>query len=61
MNDDEVWAAIDLQRRRTADLLEQLSDEEWRQPSLCRGWTVRDVAAISRSSRSASAPGWSWR
>jgi len=26
-------------------LLEQLSDEEWRQPSLCAGWTVRDVAA----------------
>lgn len=45
MNDDEVWAVIDLQRRRTADLLEQLSDEEWRHPSLCQGWTVRDVAA----------------
>jgi uncharacterized protein (TIGR03083 family) len=45
MNDDEIWAVIDLQRARTADLLEQLSDEEWRQPSLCPGWTVRDVAA----------------
>ena len=45
MDDDEVWAVIDLQRGRTADLLEQLSDEEWRQPSLCEGWTVRDVAA----------------
>ena len=45
MNDDEVWAVIDLQRGRTADLLEQLSDEEWRQPSLCEGWAVRDVAA----------------
>lgn len=45
MNDTEVWSAIDDQRRRTADLLEQLSEEEWRQPSLCRGWTVRDVAA----------------
>jgi uncharacterized protein (TIGR03083 family) len=45
MNDDDVWAAIDLQRRRTADMLDQLSDSEWRQPSLCDGWTVRDVAA----------------
>src|SRR6478609_124447 len=45
MDDDEVWAVIDLQRGRTADLLEGLSDEEWRQPSLCQGWTVRDVAA----------------
>ncbi|HET9871312.1 MAG TPA: maleylpyruvate isomerase family mycothiol-dependent enzyme [Propionibacteriaceae bacterium] len=45
MNDTEVWSAIDDQRRRTADLLEQLSEEEWRRPSLCPGWTVRDVAA----------------
>ena len=45
MNDAEVWTVIDVQRGRTADLLEQLSDEEWRQPSLCQGWTVRDVAA----------------
>ncbi|MEE2034839.1 maleylpyruvate isomerase family mycothiol-dependent enzyme [Rhodococcus chondri] len=45
MNDDEIWAAIDDERRRTADLLGQLSDDEWAQPSLCAGWTVRDVAA----------------
>ena len=45
MNDTEVWSAIDDQRRRTADLLEQLSEEEWRHASLCPGWTVRDVAA----------------
>jgi uncharacterized protein (TIGR03083 family) len=45
MNDTEVWSAIDDQRRRTADLLDQLSEEEWRHPSLCSGWTVRDVAA----------------
>src|SRR5687768_5044940 len=41
MNDTEVWSAIDDQRRRTADLLEQLSEEEWRHASLCPGWTVR--------------------
>lgn len=45
MNDDEIWAAIDAHRLRTAELLEQLSDDEWRRPSLCDGWTVRDVAA----------------
>jgi uncharacterized protein (TIGR03083 family) len=45
MNEDDVWAAIDSQRRRTADLLEELSNDEWRHPSLCKGWTVRDVAA----------------
>lgn len=42
---DELWAMIDAQRERTAALLEQLTDEEWRRPSLCAGWTVRDVAA----------------
>lgn len=45
MNQDEIWAAIDSQRVRTADLLEELTDDEWAQPSLCAGWTVRDVAA----------------
>jgi uncharacterized protein (TIGR03083 family) len=45
MNDDEIWAAIDAQRLRTADLLDSLTEEEWRRPSLCDGWTVRDVAA----------------
>ena len=45
MDDTEVWTAIDDQRRRTADLLEQLTDEQWQHPSLCEGWTVRDVAA----------------
>ena len=41
----EVWTAIDDQRRALAYLLEDLSKEEWRQPSLCDGWTVRQVAA----------------
>jgi uncharacterized protein (TIGR03083 family) len=39
-----VWAAIDDQRRTLVHLLEDLSKEEWRQPSLCEGWTVRQVA-----------------
>jgi uncharacterized protein (TIGR03083 family) len=45
MERDDVWKAIDDQRRRLIELLEDLSDKEWREPSLCRGWTVRDVAA----------------
>lgn len=45
MNKNQVWQAIDAQRLRVADLLEQLSEDEWRRPSLCAGWTVRDVAA----------------
>ena len=42
---DAVWAAIDDQRARTADLLQQLTEEQWRRQSLCEGWTVRHVAA----------------
>ena len=45
MNDDELWGAIDAQRLRIADLLDDLREEEWRAPSLCTGWTVREVAA----------------
>jgi uncharacterized protein (TIGR03083 family) len=42
---DQVWRVIDAQRTSLANLLDDLSDDEWRQPSLCAGWTVRDVAA----------------
>ena len=45
MDRDGAWQAIDAQRLRVAGVLEQLSDDDWRQPSLCAGWTVRDVAA----------------
>ncbi len=45
MDDDELWRAIDDQRERTADLLDDLDGHEWTHPSLCPGWTVRDVAA----------------
>jgi uncharacterized protein (TIGR03083 family) len=40
-----VWRVIDEERSTLADLLEELSDEEWEQPSLCTEWRVRDVAA----------------
>jgi uncharacterized protein (TIGR03083 family) len=42
---DDVWRAIDDQRRSLVAMLEDLSEQEWQQPSLCSGWTVRDVAA----------------
>jgi uncharacterized protein (TIGR03083 family) len=42
---DGAWRATDAQRLSLADLLDDLSEDEWRQPSLCAGWTVRDVAA----------------
>lgn len=40
-----MWRVIDDERTRLADLMEDLSDREWRAPSLCTAWTVREVAA----------------
>jgi uncharacterized protein (TIGR03083 family) len=45
MERSDVWTAIDDQRRALVQLLEGLSEQEWRQPSLCQDWTVRQVAA----------------
>src|SRR5215468_6633938 len=45
MERSDVWTAIDDHRRALVRLLEGLSEEEWRLPSLCDGWTVRQVAA----------------
>jgi uncharacterized protein (TIGR03083 family) len=45
LDHDRVWQVIATQRRSLADLLDELSDEQWHRPSLCAGWTVRDVAA----------------
>lgn len=33
------------ERRDLADYLDTLTASQWQQPSLCPGWTVRDVAA----------------
>jgi uncharacterized protein (TIGR03083 family) len=40
-----VYDMIVDERRRMADLLEGLTPDQLRQPSLCAGWAVRDVAA----------------
>lgn len=42
---DDVWAVVDAERRSLADLLDDLSADEWEHPSLCAGWRVREVAA----------------
>jgi uncharacterized protein (TIGR03083 family) len=45
MNREQSWQVITEQRLALAQLLEELSESEWEQPSLCVGWRVRDVAA----------------
>lgn len=41
----ETWDLVHAERAALADDLERLSDEQWREPSLCEGWSVHDVAA----------------
>lgn len=38
-------AAIAAERRRLADLFDGLREDEWNAPSLCAGWSVREVVA----------------
>lgn len=45
MDLEEIWRNIHRERRVLAATLATLTPEQWATPSLCEGWTVRDVAA----------------
>ncbi len=45
MDKTEIWPTIHTERAALASDLESLSAERWDTPSLCGGWTVRDVVA----------------
>lgn len=45
MDEDEGWQVIDEHRLALADFLDTLTPQQWAAPSLCDGWTVKDVAA----------------
>ena len=45
MERSQAWAAIDDQRRALVNLLQDLPEPDWNRPSLCAGWTIRQVAA----------------
>jgi uncharacterized protein (TIGR03083 family) len=45
VDSDAVWRHIDSERAWMADFLESLAEVDWQRPSLCAGWTVRDVGA----------------
>lgn len=45
MDEAAFWALVHRERRALADLLSGLTAEQWEAPSLCAGWTVKDVAA----------------
>ena len=45
MDEEAAWEVIRRERTALASLLDTLAPEEWEHPSLCDGWSVRDVAA----------------
>lgn len=45
MDHDEIWRHVHEQRRALAATLADLDQDDWATPSLCEGWTVREVAA----------------
>jgi uncharacterized protein (TIGR03083 family) len=45
MDRETQWQVIAEQRRVLADLLADLDDDQWEQPSLCGQWRIKDVAA----------------
>src|SRR3954453_4222589 len=45
MADSDIWPTISADRRALAAHLEALEDDRWDTPSLCSGWSVRDVLA----------------
>lgn len=56
----EILAMIADERRQTADLIETLSPEQLRTPSLCAEWTVHDVAAHLYASVATSLASFLW-
>ena len=42
---NDIWPVIHAERRALAADLTDLSEEQWRTPSLCGGWSVHDVLA----------------
>jgi len=48
----DTWETIDDERKRFADLTDQLTPEQWDKLSLCTAWKVRDVVAhVNQSAR----------
>jgi uncharacterized protein (TIGR03083 family) len=45
MEKTEIWPVIHAERKALATDLGALSQDQWSSPSLCDGWTVRDVLA----------------
>jgi len=52
----DTWQMIKEERAALVDALGKLSDADWDRPSLCTGWTVRDVVAHMISTANMTPP-----
>jgi uncharacterized protein (TIGR03083 family) len=41
----DVWPLVHAERAALVEDLDRLEQDQWERPSLCKGWTVHDVAA----------------
>lgn len=41
----DIKEAVKAERRDMAELLEELTEQQWEAPSLCQGWRVKEVVA----------------
>ena len=51
-----MWSTVAAERGALAADLADLSDKQWQTPSLCDGWTVREVLAHQTGTASMSTP-----
>jgi uncharacterized protein (TIGR03083 family) len=52
----DMWTTVAAERGALADDLASLTDEQWRAPSLCTNWTVRDTLAHMTSTAGMTTP-----
>lgn len=52
----DIWPEVHAERKALAADLRGLSDADWATPSLCSGWTVRDVLAHMTSAAKHTPP-----
>jgi len=45
MDEKRTWHMVEQQRLAIADLVDELTPQQWESPSLCPGWRIRDVVA----------------
>ena len=52
----DIWNTVIAERGALADDLADLSPQQWQTPSLCEGWTVREVLAHQSGTASMTTP-----